>query len=76
MGSCCKDRDDVPLHLPDIKDPEQCKRFTARYDKNPDSAIWTTVWVVWKRPEKMFEKPDNLSDKTNLTFIQLVEITL
>ena len=31
---------------------------------------------VEKAWEDVLEKPDNLSDKTNLTFIQLVEITL
>ena len=31
---------------------------------------------VGKAWEDVLEKPDNLSDKTNLTFIQFVEITL
>ena len=31
---------------------------------------------VGKASEDMLEKPDNPSDKTNLTFIQFVEITL
>ena len=54
MGSCCKERDDAGLRLLDSKDPGQRRRFTSSYDKNPDSAEWTTVWVAGEKPEKMF----------------------
>ena len=54
MGSCCKERDDAGLRLPDSKGPGQRKRFTSSYGKNADSVEWTAVWVAREKPEKMF----------------------
>ncbi|KAI4529194.1 hypothetical protein MG293_020442 [Ovis ammon polii] len=48
------ERDDAGLRLPDSKDPGERRRFTSSYDKNPDSAEWTTVWVAREKPEQMF----------------------
>ncbi|KAG5194809.1 hypothetical protein JEQ12_013085 [Ovis aries] len=54
VGSCCKERDDAGLRLPDSKDPGERRRFTSSYGKNADSAEWTAAWAAREKPEKTF----------------------